>query len=366
MKRIVFIVVLLVGFWACSNKSEVLLQNEVKIFESGRKEFSLPESTAGSVYMEVFIESGFSGVLLLQNQDENGFRYKLYTHKGLYPLKNNIGKWQSVSLNWNLENSSLSILINDKVQTIRLIESHEIESINQFAIRSFKKSIKARNIIYKGGLKDLPERLKIVAFGNSTTAYRNTITGVYSQRLPKLLLEKGIPNIVFNEGVGGSHTGYLIDNNRHKVEHALDRFEKSVLEKSPDIVILCFGINDSWHDSDNGESRIPLEDYERNLCFMIEKIQSGGGQVIILTPNAFGNKFEKWRYDYTEKYVEVVRKLSLQYKLPIIDQWKAFEDYAAKGNNTGDLLLDGMHPNDIWHEQLANELAETIKTILND
>lgn len=178
-----------------------------------------------------------------------------------------------------------------------------------------------------------------------------------------MLLNQGIPNIIFNEGVGGSHTGRLSDNNKHRVAHALDRFEKSVLAKSPNIVILCFGLNDSWHDDDSNKSRIPVNDYEKNLRFMIESCLQNNSKIILLTPNALGQKFEKWRYDYTLKYVQVVRKLSKEYDVSLIDQWLAFEDYAQKGNDMNDLLLDGLHPNNKWHKKLAKKLTNEIVLI---
>ena len=60
---------------------------------------------------------------------------------------------------------------------------------------------------------------------------------MYSQRLPELLLKYGIPNIILNQGVGGSHTGKLTDNNRHRVQHAQDRLEEAVLKEQPYIKI---------------------------------------------------------------------------------------------------------------------------------
>ena len=62
--------------------------------------------------------------------------------------------------------------------------------------------------------KEVSEPLVIVTFGNSITATRNTVDQVFAQRLPKLLRDKGICTQIINSGVGGSHTGRLIDNDR--------------------------------------------------------------------------------------------------------------------------------------------------------
>ena len=91
--------------------------------------------------------------------------------------------------------------------------------------------------------------LTIVAFGNSITATRKTIDKVYAQRIPALLLKKGIKANVINSGIPGSHTGHVTDNNLFKIKHALDRFESDVLAYNPDIVIIGFGTNDAHIDS---------------------------------------------------------------------------------------------------------------------
>ncbi|HMR18771.1 MAG TPA: GDSL-type esterase/lipase family protein, partial [Sphingobacterium sp.] len=92
--------------------------------------------------------------------------------------------------------------------------------------------------------KEVPT-LKIVAFGNSITAVRSNVQEVFAQRLPALLKDIGIEAIVVNAGIGGSHSGRLVDNDRIKVKHALDRFESAVLDEKPDLVIIGFGHNDS-------------------------------------------------------------------------------------------------------------------------
>ena len=85
-----------------------------------------------------------------------------------------------------------------------------------------------------------------------------------------------------------------------------------------------------------------------------------------MTPNALGKRHEKWRYDRTEKYVEVIRNIANQHKVILVDQWKIWENYAASGKDIDDFLLDGTHPNDMWHEQLAELLAENIIQLIKN
>lgn len=358
---------LIVCLIACKSRTEIVLQEEESTITENPTEFIFPETTTGSICFDYYINPEFSGLFLFQNQDETVFEYFINTKRKLYPRNSETNKWQQISLKWNIENSSLKIFIGQELQTTRLIKSDKITSINRLTLkpdrRNIENSFTIRNVTYKGMETQVPERIKIVAFGNSTTAFRNTITGVYTQRLPDLLLNEGIPNIIYNQGVGGSHTGHLTDNNRHKVRHALDRLQSDVLSKKPDISIVCFGINDSWIDTGKDAPRIPLEEFEKNLNYIVKTIQKEGSSVILMTPNALGKRHEKWRYDNTEKYVEVIRNIAIQQKVVLIDQWKIWENYSSAGKDIDDLLLDGTHPNDKWHEELAELLADRIKTL---
>ena len=210
---------------------------------------------------------------------------------------------------------------------------------------------------------DQPKKtMTVVAFGDSTTAPRSTVKEVYADRLPKLLAKHGIQAKVINAGVGGSHTGRLADNARHKRRHALDRFDE-VREHKPDVVVIQFGWNDSWIDSNkpDGPSRIPLEKYVSNLKQMMTTLKKDGAEVILMTPNQPRGSVEGWRRKRTEQYVVAVRKLAEAESATLIDVWKEYADRRAKNADSADaLLLDAVHPNDQGHALVAELLAPAI------
>jgi len=212
------------------------------------------------------------------------------------------------------------------------------------------------------------DKLIIVAFGNSITATRKPVNQVFAQRLPGLLKERGIDVKLINSGIGGSHTGRLVDNDRHKVRHALDRFESDVLAYNPDLVLIGFGTNDAHIDSklEGGPSRIPLEKYTENLTYMITELQKQGALVILIAPNAMGQSQGKLQNDRLGQYVQVVRNLCNTYRTGLVDNFQIFNDYHNKdGQDMDDLMLDGTHPNDKGHELIANRLAKEIMSLVN-
>jgi len=207
------------------------------------------------------------------------------------------------------------------------------------------------------------ETITIVAFGNSTTAPRKGIDKVYAQRVNENLTNSGINNIVINSGIGGSHTGSIKDNNKIKIEHAMDRFQKNVLDYHPQWVTLDFGLNDSWQDhGKDSASRIPINEFSNNLSYFIDKIKLQNGKVILLTPNPIGQKYEKWRYNKVKEYKKVTKKLAKEKKIYWINSWKLFYSYTKKKNQKIDsLLLDGIHPNDIGHQLISDAITKIIR-----
>jgi lysophospholipase L1-like esterase len=205
-------------------------------------------------------------------------------------------------------------------------------------------------------------QMVIVTFGNSTTAPRKGINKVYAIRLGEILKEKGIDNKVINAGVPGSHSGSIIDNDFFKITHGLDRFDTAVLRYDPDWVTINFGLNDSWQDKGvNGASRISVSKYRQNLTFYIDKIREKKGNVILLTPNPIGKKFDGFHKTTLKKYLKVTRKLSRKEKVPLIDTWKLFYRYVKERHEELDtLLLDGIHPGDTGHELIAKAIAKII------
>ena len=207
------------------------------------------------------------------------------------------------------------------------------------------------------------EEKTIVAFGDSTTALRSTVEEVYAARLPALLAEYGVEANVVNSGVGGSHTGRKIDNPRGPQKHALDRFQEAVRDHDPDVVVIQFGWNDSWVDSggEDAPSRIPVEDYAKNLTHMVETLQEDGAAVILMTPNRPWTKIDQWRFDRTETYVEAVRETAEATDVPLVDVWRAYAEYDSfTDRSLDDLLLDAVHPNDDGHKLVAKLLAPVI------
>ena len=206
-----------------------------------------------------------------------------------------------------------------------------------------------------------------IAFGDSTTAPRGPLV-IYADHLRQQFPH----DRVLNAGVGGSHT-----------DQARSRFEQDVLAHRPDLVIIQFGINDAavdvWMDPPATEPRIPLDRFEDNLGYFLDRLRDAGASALLATPNPLTwTPQSKARYGkppcdpddpdgfnlVLKRYVAAVRRLAEARGASLVDVEAAFRDFGAQaGQSIDNLLLDGMHPNDAGHEIVAGLLLDAIQRV---
>ncbi|MBQ3230815.1 MAG: hypothetical protein IJB49_07320 [Clostridia bacterium] len=171
--------------------------------------------------------------------------------------------------------------------------------------------------------------MKIVAFGDSITAWKGWVSMLYG--------ELGCE--VINSGVGGDTT-----------VHALKRIDKDVIAHDPDLVIVNFGMNDQAVDTSSGKNLTPIDQYEANYRTIIEKIQETGSKIILVAvhdvcDSKYGggapayNLKDDEGVGYVDRYNEVVKRLAEEYKLGFLDINTLAEDKLET------IILDGIHLN---------------------
>lgn len=222
------------------------------------------------------------------------------------------------------------------------------------------------------------EAVRIVALGDSTTeaGWQGNARVVYAERLPQDLEAEGIDAIVINAGISNTTS-----------RQALARLDDDVRRHNPDVVIVQFGINDSWIDANEGrtEPRLSLAEYADCLNAIIDILRQDGATVILMTPNPlrwsemYGEELRApaLEFDFDDPrgmnrlldvYVERVRDIARERNVPLIDVSANFEAYdKIDGQSIHELLIPGdeMHPSDAGHalisQWLAAELIEQIR-----
>ncbi len=220
--------------------------------------------------------------------------------------------------------------------------------------------------------------LRIVALGDSTTAsardWAPEVQEVYADCLPRRLRSAGVRAQVYNAGIGDTTT-----------RDAVERLDRDVRSHRPDIVIVQFGINDSWIDVDLGSTdpRLTRAEFRNNLREIVRVLEADSARVVLMTPNPM-----RWSDPYyieafkqhpglldtgdergidrlLELYAADVRTVAADERVAVVDIYQAFESYGRQpGRSVGELLLagDGIHPNQAGQALVCRLLAETLVT----
>jgi lysophospholipase L1-like esterase len=225
----------------------------------------------------------------------------------------------------------------------------------------------ADNSSYCGKHKSQLTPITVVAFGDSTTAPRDTIQ-VFAERLEGKVGYGERKIHVINAGVPANTT-----------RQARARFLTDVVAHHPEFVTILFGINDSAVDVFDSKTtpRISLQEYEENLRWMISELRSRQIRPILLTPNpvAWTDQLRKlystapyrpeapdgWNV-LLKDYAATVRDVGSTERVPVVDSYQIFDSItSAPGHARNDLTLDGMHPNNAGHVLLAEHILHILR-----
>lgn len=189
----------------------------------------------------------------------------------------------------------------------------------------------------------------VVCFGDSLTA-----NGIWEK-----LLSARFGTSFINAGVGGTTT-----------ETSLERFEKDVISKAPDITLICFAYNDAVK-IDRIASRVSLERYKENLVFYITELKKAGSDVILFSPNPVIEEYFNANplhpgEDYIEdgginslisRYTDIMKETAEEHSVYYVDLNAAFDGYDIYSL----IKNDGTHPNQKGYTLYANVLGDFLE-----
>lgn len=216
--------------------------------------------------------------------------------------------------------------------------------------------------------------MKVVLFGDSVTEGCFDITKingeivivrdvpcVYGSLLEKELKKK-YPNkdIQFvNHGLSGRTT-----------EEGLKCFKDLVLDENPDLVIMCFGLNDIC----GGD----VEAYRKGQSFMFNELAKRKIKTIFMTPNTANYYVSKYELpelvqtakDFAnaqtsgtfDKFMDVIRAEAKKYGVYLVDAYKVWKKLDEYGVDTSLLLCNYInHPSRAMHHLFKDMLLDCIE-----
>lgn len=139
----------------------------------------------------------------------------------------------------------------------------------------------------------------------------------------------------------------------------LARLDRDVLARTPSLVVLMVGTNDAL----NHAKAVPVREYARNLTALVERLRKAGCRALLTTippcipqyvlerhPAAFFGK--SGPQGAVVRYNAVVREVSVQQQVPLVDVYRIFERTGNVGPARESLIRnvansgarDGVHP----------------------
>jgi hypothetical protein len=204
--------------------------------------------------------------------------------------------------------------------------------------------------------------INIVIFGDSVS--HGSLNGyidyenVYWNRLKKKLngLRDYVPVNMINASIGGT-----------TAKKSLGRLQSQALKHEPDLVIVCFGLNDV-----NGS----LDDYISPLQSIFEQCKSAGCDVIFMTPNMLNTRVvedtPKQCYKYAfktaemqnggrmDEYMAAAIALAERMEIPVCDCYAKWKEISKTQDVTMLLANRINHPTSEMHELFAQSLYDMI------
>lgn len=203
--------------------------------------------------------------------------------------------------------------------------------------------------------------IRIVTLGDSITkGVRPGVTGAetFAALLQRHAREAGYEAEVLNVGVGGERT-----------DQALERLDRDVLAKSPGIVTVMYGANDSYVDPGKIAPRLTPAQFRENLERIVDRLQAAGARVVLMTEPRWGakpspNGLGEHPNVRLEQFMILVREVASAKKVAIVDHFEDWTRREKAGLDLATVTTDLLHPNPAGHRLLADALWPILEPMM--
>ncbi len=171
-----------------------------------------------------------------------------------------------------------------------------------------------------------------------TYGYRDYVE-LFSERVR---FELGRPmDLVINSAISGDNTRGL-----------LNGFDWRVAQFKPDVIFIMIGMNDCSDGND-----INVQEFERNLMTLTEKIEQLGAVAVIQTTCPILPGQAPDRSPHIDHFMEANRRVAQAKNLPLIDHTKIWERNSEKFFMW---MSNEFHPNEYGHRVFARSIFEAL------
>lgn len=223
----------------------------------------------------------------------------------------------------------------------------------------------------------MKEQIKPGMFGIAASA--DTRRGEYDNRNEQCLRKEICADVIFfgdsithfwelelyfnreilkiNRGIGGD-----------TVVNAARRFEADVLQLEPKAIVILLGINDLlktapdlWNKAPGADTDEIIENIEKSYRDMLSKCEGIDVYVCSILPQSLCPPFDR---EHFKKNIirtnEILKQLCREYGATYVDYYNALTD---DGGFAEEYSVDGVHPNGMAYEIMAEVLKESLEIL---
>lgn len=190
---------------------------------------------------------------------------------------------------------------------------------------------------------------------DKNSAYHKYFADIFTVLCPN------VPVNIINAGISGDNA-----------PHGFERLEKDVLSHNPDLVVVCFGLNDC------GQGMEGIEKYTKALSDIFDRVKESGSELIFMTPNMMctsvschvtddlikgiaGNIAKLQNDGILDAYIDAAKKLCGEKGVTVCDCYAKWKRMAEVGIAVTELLSNKVnHPTREMNWLFAYSLVETI------
>lgn len=155
---------------------------------------------------------------------------------------------------------------------------------------------------------------------------------------------------ITNKGVSGD-----------RIKNLKERWDKDTLSNIYDVLVIYVGINDVWHYHDHNVS-FDIVEIEQDYDYLIKSALNKNPVVEVILVNPFVLKCgffnQKWLPEL-HKIKKVIQDLSTKYQTKYLDLQSVFDQKLTIFEPI-ELANDGVHPTNLGHQIIAEEMSKII------
>ena len=196
---------------------------------------------------------------------------------------------------------------------------------------------------------------KLATVFDKNHVYHNYVAQIFSVLYPS------VPVNIINGGISGTSAGL-----------GLNRVERDVLSHNPDLVVVCFGLNECRNGLDG------IEKYKNSLSGIFKKISDAGKEAIFMTPNMLNTGLSPHIKDklildtaqelmdlqnngIMDEYMNAAKQVCGQHNVKVCDCYEKWKHLNSCGVNVTELLSNKVnHPTREMHWLFAYMLVDTM------